>query len=94
MLILQRGATIGKHIMGIQILQLSGYHVTLQQAVTRFVFSWIGGMLLGIGYLAVFFTHHRRTLHDLIAGTVAADSSVLNRPTESGAAAADSTPVM
>lgn len=89
MFIWQRGATIGKHIMGIQILQLSGYGVTLQQAVTRFVFSWIGGVLLGIGYLTVFFTRHHRALHDLIAGTVAADSCIPSRSTESDVAGAD-----
>lgn len=92
MLIWQRGATIGKQVMGIQILQYSGYRVTLQQSVTRLAFSWIGGILLGIGYLTAFFTRHRRALHDLIAGTVATDCSVLDRSTASDQAGADSAP--
>lgn len=64
------GATVGKAIVGIKIVQENGHSVGYGRALGRHLATYLSGLLLGIGFLMVAFRDDKRGLHDLIAGTV------------------------
>jgi uncharacterized RDD family membrane protein YckC len=63
------GATPGRKWMGIQIVSERG-EMELSQAVIRFLSAFLSGLLIGAGYFMMLFHPRRKTLHDVIAGTV------------------------
>ena len=64
------GATFGKYVVGIRIVQCDGSRVGYWRAAGRHFASCLSGLFFGIGYLMVAFSNDKRALHDLIAGTV------------------------
>lgn len=65
-----RRATVGKMACGIVVTDLSGRRLSFARATGRFFASMLSSLTLGIGYLLMFFTERRQTLHDLVAGTL------------------------
>lgn len=63
-------ATVGMMALGIHLTDLEGRRLSFARASGRFFASILSGMTIGIGYLVMFFTERRQTLHDLIAGTL------------------------
>lgn len=63
-------ATIGKHLMGIQVADLSGGRISFRTGLIRYVMKFVSSVLLFAGYFVAFFTEKKQTLHDLVAETV------------------------
>jgi uncharacterized RDD family membrane protein YckC len=65
-----RGATVGKMVCGLRVVDGQGNRISFGRATGRFFAKFISGMILLIGYLMVAFTERKRGLHDIIAGTL------------------------
>ena len=63
-----RGATIGKMILGIRVVDAEGYTPTFGRAALRAIPKCLP--ILWPGYLAAVFTQRRQAFHDLIARTL------------------------
>lgn len=63
-------ATIGKHLMGIQVTNLQGHRLSLQASTVRNALKLVSGAVLLIGYFMAFFTKRKQGLHDILAETV------------------------
>lgn len=61
-------ATIGKHLLGIQVTGLSGERISFGTACLRLVMKLLSFPLLG--YCLAIFTRRSQAFHDLVAGTV------------------------
>jgi uncharacterized RDD family membrane protein YckC len=64
------GKTPGMALLGLRLLRSGGGKVGPVTALKRFLAVTLSMMTLGIGFLMVLVTERRRTLHDLLAGTV------------------------
>jgi uncharacterized RDD family membrane protein YckC len=62
-------ATIGKYLMGIQVVGLKGERIDFRNACLRLVLKLVSMLFLFIGHFFVFFTERKQAFHDLIAGT-------------------------
>ena len=62
------GATIGKRIVGIRVVDQSGNRITFARASGRHFAKYISIFTLGIGYLMAGFTKQKQSLHDQVAG--------------------------
>jgi len=66
-----RGATPAKKLLGIRIVRQDGVEpMGWGKAGLRLVGYMASGFIFYMGFLMVLFTEHRRSLHDMIAGTV------------------------
>src|SRR5262249_61917440 len=65
-----RGATVGKMVCGLRVVDEQGNRISFGRATGRFFAKIISGIILMIGYLMVAFTERKRGLHDIIAGTL------------------------
>lgn len=65
-------ATWGKQICGLKVTDLQGNRLTFGRAMGRAAAKVFLSNACFLGYLAVFFTEKRQTLHDLVAGTLVA----------------------
>lgn len=65
-----RQATIGKHVMGIKVTDLSGRRLSFAHASARYFAKILSAITLGIGYLMAAFTPRKQALHDIVAGTL------------------------
>ncbi len=63
-------ATIGKHLCGIQVTDLSGRRITFRAAFVRQLVKLASSALCFIPYFVALFTARRQALHDLIAESV------------------------
>ena len=63
-------ATVGKYIVGIQVVDITGKGSSLWQALLRNVLKFISSFLLFIGFFFACFTQRKQALHDLFANTV------------------------
>lgn len=63
-------ATIGKNLMGIQVVDLNGRRLTFKSAIVRYLLKFISSILLFIPFFAAFFNPRRQTMHDLLADSV------------------------
>jgi len=63
-------ATVGKRLLGLQVVTLEGARIGPRAALIRFVLSGVSGLFFLIGHLAMLFTERRQTVHDLVADTV------------------------
>jgi uncharacterized RDD family membrane protein YckC len=66
------GKTIGKMIMGIQVVRRDGEQIGIGRAVVRTLAYLVSTLTLHISTLFALFGHERRTMHDVIAGTIVA----------------------
>ncbi|HEX2912817.1 MAG TPA: RDD family protein [Chloroflexia bacterium] len=65
-----RGATIGKKVFGMKVVQSDGSAPGFGRALLRqTVGYWISGAVFGLGYLWVAFDEHKQGWHDKLAGT-------------------------
>jgi len=65
-----RGATVGKLILGLRVVDDQGARISFLRATGRFFAKVISAVILLIGYLMAAFTDRKRALHDIIAGTL------------------------
>lgn len=65
-----RGQTIGKRIVGIQVVSLNGYHIKLSQSVLRTLGYLISLGSLGIGFFAAIWEKKEQCWHDIMAETM------------------------
>ena len=63
------GRTIGKAIMGLQIVQVEGKAISFRVALFRFIGYQISALVLFLGFIWVLFDDRRRGWHDKLAGT-------------------------
>lgn len=63
-------ATLGKHLMGIQVSDLSGRRISLKASVIRNLLKFVSGAIVFLGFFVALFTKRKQTLHDLLADTV------------------------
>ena len=63
------GATVGKLVMGMQIVRMDGSPLGYSVALFRFFGRLVSNFTCYIGYLMVAFREDKRALHDLLAGT-------------------------
>lgn len=65
------GTTIGKKLFNIYVISVkTGQNLTHRQAVVRLLGYVFSTIIMGCGFLMAAFHPQRRTLHDLMAGTV------------------------
>ncbi len=65
----RKGATPGKLILELQILDSEGKRLSKGRAIGRYFAQYISGLTLGLGYLLPLWDPEKRTLHDMIADT-------------------------
>jgi uncharacterized RDD family membrane protein YckC len=65
-----RGATVGKMVLGLRVVDTQGNRISFLRATGRFFAKFISAVILMIGFLMVAFDDRKRGLHDLIAGTL------------------------
>lgn len=63
-------ATLGKHLMGIQVADLQGRRISFQASLIRNVIKIFSTGILFLGYFFALITQRRQALHDLLADTV------------------------
>jgi uncharacterized RDD family membrane protein YckC len=64
------GATPGKHLLGLRVLQANGEPAGFMTGMFRYFGYWVNGLTFGIGFLMVAFTAEKRGLHDNLANTI------------------------
>jgi uncharacterized RDD family membrane protein YckC len=64
------GQTPGKMLLGLRIVSLDGSHLTLWQALRRFIGYFLSALPLYAGYWWVLIDNRRQGWHDKLAGTV------------------------
>lgn len=71
----EAGATIGKQMVRIRVVDTNGQRISFGRANGRFFAKILSDLILLIGYLMVGFTQKKQGLHDILAGTL-----VIQRP--------------
>jgi uncharacterized RDD family membrane protein YckC len=66
----QRGATLGKLLLGIRVTDEEGNRISMGRATGRFFGKMVSSVIMAIGYLMQPFTKRKQALHDLMAGCV------------------------
>jgi uncharacterized RDD family membrane protein YckC len=66
----RRRATLGRIVVGIQVLDGHGQRIHLGRALGRRLARFLSGITIGIGFLVQLFTRRRQALHDVVAGTL------------------------
>jgi len=65
-----RGATVGKMIVGLRVVDEQGNRISFLRATGRFFAKIVSSIILFIGFLMIAFTDRKRGLHDIMAGTL------------------------
>jgi len=63
-------ATIGKHLMGIEVTSSSGGQITFRAACVRLLIKLLSTACLFIGHFFALFTDRHQAFHDIVADTV------------------------
>lgn len=63
-------ATFGKHLMGIQVADLSGRRISLKASAIRNLLKLVSSAIVFIGFFFALFTKKKQTLHDMLADTL------------------------
>jgi uncharacterized RDD family membrane protein YckC len=63
------GGTLGKRIMGMEVIDFAGDRLSFFQASVRFFAKILSGFILGIGFFMIRYSEERQGLHDRFAGT-------------------------
>ncbi|MER3483164.1 MAG: RDD family protein [Meiothermus sp.] len=65
-----RGATVGKRMMGIQVVGQDGRYISLRRSFLREVIGkWVSGLVFSLGYLWAVWDKDKQAWHDKIAST-------------------------
>jgi hypothetical protein len=67
-------STYGQRAVGIKIVKDNGTEIGFGTAIGRWIASLFSSLLLKIGYLIAIFTVDKKTLHDIVAGTLVIES--------------------
>lgn len=67
------GATVGKRLMGIRVVDADGYTLTARTALLRNISKLLLGQFFVLGFFFAFLNQKNQALHDLIAGSVVVD---------------------
>lgn len=62
-------ATLGKYLMGIQVVDPTGKRISFRAALVRNVLKFVSSILLFIGFFFALFSSKKQTLHDMLADT-------------------------
>ena len=62
-------ATPGKRFCGIRVIHRNGARLTFWQSAFRHAASGLSMVIWGLGYLSIFFTRERLSLHDIICNS-------------------------
>ena len=65
-----RGATVGKMVLGLRVVDEQGNRLSFLRATGRFFAKIVSSIILFIGFLMIAFTDRKRGLHDIMAGTL------------------------
>lgn len=65
----QKGATLGKMIVGVKVVTATGGPVSVGRAFGRYFACYLSGLILCIGYIIAAFDDQKRALHDHICNT-------------------------
>ncbi len=65
----QKGATLGKMLMGVKVVTANGGPVSVGRAVGRFFARYLSALIFFIGYIMAAFDDQKRALHDHICNT-------------------------
>ncbi|WP_129673994.1 RDD family protein [Candidatus Chloroploca sp. Khr17] len=68
------GATIGKYLMGLQVVRRNGQPLSLARAALRTLAYLVSTPLIYAGFINILIDDRRRGWHDLLAGTVVVHS--------------------
>jgi uncharacterized RDD family membrane protein YckC len=71
----EKGATVGKRIMGLRVVSTEGKRVTFGVATGRFWLNILNYMTGGIGFLVMLFNARGQCLHDMMTSTVVVRST-------------------
>ena len=66
----ERGATVGKMVMGLRVVTSDGQRLSFVNATGRYFAKILSAIILCIGFIMIAFTDKKRGLHDIIAGTL------------------------
>ncbi|MBK8284101.1 MAG: RDD family protein [Ahniella sp.] len=69
------GATIGKRLMGIRVVDKNGERIGFGRALGRFFAKILSSLPANLGYLIAAFTGRKQALHDFVAGTLVIDKA-------------------
>jgi uncharacterized RDD family membrane protein YckC len=72
-------ATVGKEMMGLQVVDMEFQRITFWHASGRLLLRWISTVLYLIGYLPALFTQKHQTFHDLVAKTLVVEKRSFNQ---------------
>lgn len=62
--------TFGKRIMNLYVIDVNGGKISLKTGILRIVGKFLSTIILGIGYILIFFSPKNQALHDKIANTI------------------------
>ena len=65
----QKGATLGKMVVGVKVVTATGEPVSVGRALGRYFAKYLSGFILCIGYIMAAFDEQKRALHDHICNT-------------------------
>ncbi len=63
-------ATIGKHLMGIQVTTLAGGRISFRDGCLRLFIKLVSMTCLFLGHFLAMFTEQKRAAHDWVAGSI------------------------
>lgn len=70
MLVYKQGQTLGKMALGIRVVSVDGQPISWGKAILREIIGkFVSGLVIGLGYLWVFWDSKKQAWHDKIAGT-------------------------
>ena len=65
----QKGATLGKMLVGVKVITPSGGPISVARAFGRYFARYLSWLILGIGFIMAAFDDQKRALHDHICNT-------------------------
>jgi uncharacterized RDD family membrane protein YckC len=66
----ERGATLGKRVLKLRVVDATGERVSKQRALGRCLARLLSTLPVFLGYLMQPYTRHKQALHDMVAGTL------------------------
>lgn len=66
-------ATIGKHFLGLKVVDLTGQRISFWRASARYFLKFLSRLIFYIGMFMAFFTKRKQALHDKFSSTLILD---------------------
>jgi uncharacterized RDD family membrane protein YckC len=73
------GATYGKRLLGLRVVNIAGERISTGRALGRWFAHWITNCTFYIGYLMQPFTANKQALHDMVSSTVVIEAKHTRR---------------